>query len=79
MEQIIAGKFDSIAKADSIAVLLNQYIDAKDICIFYNSPPGQHGVLPIGGDENIDPNSEFAHQYAIATGATAGVAAGAIG
>ncbi|HEY8084344.1 MAG TPA: hypothetical protein VIE69_01925, partial [Methylophilaceae bacterium] len=69
----------SIAKADSIAVLLNQYIDAKDICIFYNSPPGQHGVLPIGGDENIDPNSEFAHQYAIATGATAGVAAGAIG
>jgi hypothetical protein len=79
MEQIIAGKFDSIAKANAAAVLLNEYVDTSDICIFYNSPQGQHDVLPIGGDEDKDPEAAHAHQYALATGATVGVAAGAIG
>ncbi len=79
MEQIIAGRFDSFTEANAAAVLLNQYIDTDDICIFYNSPPGQHGVLPAGGDENADPEAENAHSSALATGATLGVAAGAVG
>jgi hypothetical protein len=79
MEQIIAGRFDSFTEANAAAVLLNQYIDTDDICIFYNSPPGQHGVLPAGGDETADPEAENAHSYALATGATVGAAAGAVG
>ena len=79
MEQIIAGRFDTFSEANAAALLLNEYIDADDICIFYNSPPGQHGVLPTGGDENADPEAEQAHNYALATGATVGVVAGAVG
>lgn len=79
MEQIIAGRFESIAKADATAILLTNYIDTTDICIFYNNPPGQHDVLPAGGDEKIDPGAEDAHESAIAAGATAGITAGAIG
>lgn len=79
MDPIIAGRFQTIAKADATAILLTEYIDASDICIFYNNPPGQHDVLPGGGDEKIDPASEDAHRSAVAAGATAGVAAGAVG
>jgi hypothetical protein len=79
MEQIIAGRFDSFTEANSAAVLLNEYIDTDDICIFYNSPPGQHGVLPAGGDEIADPEAEYADRSALATGAVVAVAAGAVG
>jgi len=79
MEQIIAGRFPSFSAANAAAILLNQYIDTRDICIFYNGPPGQHGVLPAGGDETADPEAEHAHTSALATGATLGVAAGAVG
>jgi len=79
MEQIIAGRFESIAKADATATLLTDYIDTTDICIFYNNPPGQHDILPAGGDEKMDPGAKDAHESAIATGATAGIIAGTIG
>ncbi len=79
MEQIIAGRFESIAKADATAVLLTNYIDTSDICIFYNNPPGQHDVLAVGGDEAIDPGAKDAHKSAIAVGASTAIAAGAIG
>jgi hypothetical protein len=79
MEQIIAGRFESIAKADATATLLTDYIDPTDICIFYNNPPGQHDVLFAGGDEKIDPAAEEAHKSAFAVGATSAITAGAIG
>lgn len=79
MEPIIAGRFESIAKADAAAVLLNEFVDATDICIFYNNPAGQHGVMLAGGDEIVDSESHSAHGHAVATGASAAVAAGAVG
>jgi hypothetical protein len=79
MEPIIAGRFETIAKADATATLLTEYVDVSDICIFYNNPPGQHGVLPAGGDEKMDPGADDAHNSAMTAGATAGVTAGAIG
>jgi len=44
MEQIIAGKFGSIAKADAVALLLSKFIRPIDICIFYDSPQGHAGI-----------------------------------
>jgi hypothetical protein len=79
MQQIIAAKFDSIVHADAAAAALNEFIGTADICIFYNSPPGQHALFALGGDENTDPEARHAHAYAIATGTTMGVAAGAVG
>src|SRR5690606_15572903 len=79
MDQIIAGRFETMAKADATAALLTEYIDTNDICIFYNNPPGQHDVLPAGGDEKIDPGTEDSGKSAMAAGATAGLTAGAIG
>jgi len=79
MQPIIAGRFESMAQADSTALQLTNYINTNDICIFYNNPPGQHDVLLAGGDEKIDPGAKDAHASAIKTGATAGLTAGAIG
>jgi hypothetical protein len=79
MDKIIAGRFESIAKADATAALLAGYIDPKDICIFYNNPSGQHGVLPAGGDEKVAPGVEDAHKTALTVSTAGAVTAGAIG
>ena len=79
MERIIAGRFQTKDEADAVAHWIAQYIDATDICIFHNNPPGQHGVLAGGGDEAVDPGAEGAGQSAVNAAAAAGLAAGAIG
>ena len=78
MERIIAARFQTVADADAVAALMS-YVDATDICIFHNNPPGQHGVLPMGGDEDEDPSAEGAGKTAAATAVSTGLAAGAIG
>jgi hypothetical protein len=56
MERIIAARFQTVGEADAAAALMS-YIDSTDISIFHNNPPGQHGTLPMGGDEDEDPSA----------------------
>ncbi len=83
MDHIIAGRFPTKAKADAAAAMIVRYVDRKDICIFHNNPPGQHGILKMGGDENTSPGSGAAEETsattALAAGLTAGAVAGAAG
>jgi len=79
MERIIAGRFQSKDGADAVAVLLGQYIETTDICIFHNNPPGQHDAYALGGDEDADPGAEGAGKSAVGTAIAAGLTAGAVG
>lgn len=78
MERIIAARFHTKGEADAVAALM-PYVDAADICIFHNNPPGQHAALPLGGDEDADPEAEGAGKSAAGTAVAAGLAAGAVG
>lgn len=78
MERIIAARFQTVGEADAVAALMS-YIDSADISIFHNSPPGQHGVLSLGGDEDEDPSAAGAGKSAATTAVSAGLAAGAVG
>src|ERR1700681_1152331 len=78
MERIIAARFQTKAEADAVAALMS-YIDTDDISIFHNNPPGQHGALATGGDEDEDPSAAGAGKSAATTAVSAGLAAGAIG
>jgi hypothetical protein len=79
LQRIIAGRFKTKGDADSVAVLLAQFTDTANICIFHNNPPGQHDAHAIGGDEDADPGAEGAENPAVGTALGAGLAAGAIG
>lgn len=79
MEQIIAGRFETKAKADAAAAALVRYIDRTDICIFHNNPPGQHGTTTASAVEVINPGLEADGESAVSSAVTAGLAAGAIG
>lgn len=79
MERIIAGRFQTKDDADGVAALIAQYVDAADICIFHNNPPGQHDAYIVGGDEAEDPGAEGADTSAASTAVAAGLTAGAIG
>jgi len=79
MERIIAGRFETKGIADAAAVLLTQYIDSADICIFHNNPAGQHDAPERGQDDGVDAGSEDAGKSAAGTAAAAGIAAGAVG
>ena len=79
MDRIIAGRFQTKQDADVVAALIARYIDASDICIFHNNPPGQHDAFAIGGDEDEDPGAEGAEKSAASTALAAGLAAGAVG
>ena len=79
MERIIAGRFQTKGDADAAAALLSPYVEAADICIFHNNPPGQHDVLDTGGDEDEDPGAEGAGSSAAGTAVAAGLTAGAVG
>src|SRR5450631_4633889 len=78
MERIIAARFQTVGEADAAAASMS-YIDSTDISIFHNNPPGQHGTLPMGGDEDEDPSAAGAGKASATTAVSAGLAAGAIG
>jgi hypothetical protein len=78
MERIIAARFQTVGEADAVAAMLS-YIDTADISIFHNNPPGQHGTLALGGDEDEDPSAAGAGKTSATTAVSAGLAAGAIG
>lgn len=79
MDHIIAGRFETKAKADAAAAIITRYVDQHDICIFHNNPPGQHGVLPMGGDEEASPGADKAQDSSATAAIAAGLVAGAIG
>ena len=76
METIIAGRFETIEKAEAtVRHLVAAGFRHDDASTFFVNPPGQHAKLPLGGDEYADPEAGNAGSGAIA-GAVAG---GAIG
>jgi hypothetical protein len=79
MERIIAGRFQTKDEADAVAYWIAQYVEAGDICIFHNNPPGQHGVLAGGGDEAVDPGAVGAGQLSVGTAIATALTAGAMG
>ena len=79
MERIIAGRFHSKGDADAVSALIAQYVDADDICIFQNNPPGQHDAFVGGGDEYMDPDATGAGKASAWTALAGGLAGGAIG
>lgn len=79
MEQIIAGRFETKAKADAAAAAIVRYVDRTDICIFHNNPPGQHGTPATSGVQVDNPGSVADEKSAVSTALAAGLTAGAIG
>lgn len=79
MEQIIAGRFETKAKADAAAAAIVRYVDRTDICIFHNNPPGQHGTPATSEVQVGNPGSEAEEASAVSTALAAGLTAGAIG
>lgn len=74
MSTIIAGRFDTFARAETTASrLMAQGVRQDDLTMFYVNPPGQHGTYPIGGDEAVDPAARRA-----GPGAGRGILIGAV-
>ncbi|CAG9178986.1 hypothetical protein [Cupriavidus pinatubonensis] len=80
-DAIIAGRFDSFAKAETTASRLRaQGVAEEDLSVFYVNPPGQHATYPIGGDSAVDPGARRSGLGALTgvlLGATVGAAVGA--
>ena len=79
MDHIIAGRFPTKGEADSAAALMAGYVQADDICIFHNNPPGQHDAYSLGGDEDEDPGARGAESSAAGTAAGAALTGGLVG
>jgi hypothetical protein len=79
-DAIIAGRFDSFAKAETTANRLRaQGVADEDLSVFYVNPPGQHATCRIGADTAVDPGarrSGFGAVTGVLLGATAGAALG---
>ncbi len=57
-DAIVAGRFDSFAKAETTAGRLRaQGVAEEDLSVFYVNPPGQHATYPIGGDIAATPRA----------------------
>jgi hypothetical protein len=78
MERIIAGRFKTTDEARFAASLMAQYIDASDICVFYNSSPSQQEASASVGEAHEDSGAEGSGKSAGITAIIGGVAAGAI-
>lgn len=79
MDHIIAGRFESKAKADAAAAAIVRYVDRSDICIFHNNPPGQHGTAMTDAVADTNPGLKADGESTVATALAAGLAAGAVG
>lgn len=55
MSTIIAGRFDTFARAETTATrLMAKGVKQDDLNMFYVNPAGQHAAYPIGGDHAAD-------------------------
>jgi len=65
MNRIIAGIFEASPKADAAAQALRDAGFPRDsVSTYHNNAPGQHGLLPAGGDEIADPEAQGAEKGA---------------
>ena len=81
MATIIAGEFATMEETESVAAALKSADFAADsVSVFMLNAPGQHGLYPVGGDENADAGASHAHGGAVSgaiIGATVGLGVGA--
>jgi hypothetical protein len=76
MAIIIAGNFEHSEPAElAVAALARSGIPRTDVCIFALNAPGQHDMLPLGGDQNADAKASGGDEGA-AKGAAVGAAVG---
>jgi hypothetical protein len=77
MTRIIAATFEASPQAEAAAQALRDAgFPAHSVSTYHNNAPGQHGLLPIGGDEAADPEAKQAGSGA-ARGAVVGSVIGA--
>ncbi len=81
MSLIVAGRFDTFAKAQKAAQFLFAHgFEEDDVTLFFVNPPGQHHRLKSGGDRAADPDSKSIYKGAsigMVAGATLGASFGA--
>ena len=78
MSTLIVGRYDQLAEAEHTAERLRAAgFPPGEMSLFYVTPQGQHGLFPVGGDEDESPGTEEAKPGA-ARGAAGGVGAGAL-
>ncbi len=77
MSTIIAGHFQLQETAlDVCAAFKAAGFDAGRVSTFFNNPPGQHNVIPTGGDRAQSPGAKQTPE-AVAKGEVTGAAVGA--
>lgn len=78
MSTLIVGRYDQQAEAEHAAQRLRDAgFPPGEMSLFYVTPQGQHGLFPVGGDEDESPGTEDAKPGA-ARGAVGGLGAGAL-
>lgn len=76
MAIIIAGNFEHRERAEAaVAALARSGIPRTDLCVFALNAPGQHNMLPLGGDQDADAKASEGDSGA-AKGAAVGSAVG---
>lgn len=82
MSLIVAGRFDTFARAQKAAQLLFAHgFEEEDVTLFFVNPPGQHHRQKGGGDQAADPGSKSIYKGAnigMLLGATLGASIGAM-
>jgi hypothetical protein len=81
MSLIVAGRFQTFDQAEQAASrLFTRGFVEEDVSLFYVNPPGQHAVLPTGGDVHVDRSMRPGQRGAgggVVVGAVIGAAVGA--
>lgn len=80
MARIIAGYLE---QQDQVEETIDQLVGAgfakEKISSFFNNPPGQHDLYPIGGDEDQSPGAKKSTEGVVAGMTTGGVIGAVIG
>lgn len=80
MSTIIAGRFDDIDRVNAaLAAFANEGFAPEEYAGYYVSPPGAHGLSPIGGDAHHDEGTRDAGMGAAAGAVTGGAAGSVVG
>jgi hypothetical protein len=80
MGHIIAGRFDQLNSADEArAEILRAGFSEEQVSTFYVSPPGQHDMTDMGGDELKSHGAEHTERGLSKGGIAGGVLGAAVG
>jgi hypothetical protein len=76
MATIIAGEFATMEETEAAAAALRAAdFSQPDVSVFMLNSPGQHGLHPLGGDQDADPGASKTDKGAV-SGAVIGGAVG---